>query len=269
MTISKPIQRFSSRLRLRMLSAVMGVGLLFNAAPSHAIFGVGDIVFDPGQFYEMVAEWYEQGQEFYKTAEHYKAQIKSYQAQIAKLTNIAYSLGIKPGQKLDPVDPDYLVAERCGAGKGLLGSLNPLNFGPNDDIQQQQLGLCASIQMMHNRKYNDTVTFLAENQKAMIDDFDQLQNGTSKVETVGDSNRAAQIGLRMTAKMEARIRDYETKMKAYDSYIASLENNQRVLAKTALKGQKSNQLLGTLVKTVTLKTALGLGSVDDAELKGE
>ena len=257
--------RPSHRLALPLAAALtLALGL---SAPVHQARATGMPVFDASSLIQMVIDYQAKLSQWYTTVEQYQKEVASFQAQIAQITNIAYAMGIKPGQSLEPVADDYLVTERCGAGKGVLGSLNPLKFGANDDLQEQQLALCASIQMMHNRKYNDTVKFLADNQKEMVKELNQFNAQAATANNLGNSSKSAQSGVSLTAAQQGRINNYQTQMQAYDSYIDSLENTQRVLAKSALKGKKSNQLIGTLVKTATLKTALELGGVSDEELR--
>lgn len=247
---------FSHAVRLRVLSAAMGATLLFSAAPSHAIFGVGDIVFDPAALARMVWEYAENLGKWYTTVEQYQKEVASFQAQIAQITNIAYSLGIKPGQTLDPVPANHGVAERCGENAiAALGRLITLN--PSGDIVAQQKQICANIQMTQNRKYNDTVKFLADNQKEMVKELNQFNQQAATAKNIGDSNKAAQSGVSLTAAQQGRINHYQTQMQAYDAHIATLTSQQQNLARLAMKGKPG--VVGTLVKTATLKTALEIG----------
>lgn len=247
-------------LRMHLAAAVLGTGMLFNAQPSHAIFGFGDIVFDPGAFYQMIVDYGQVITEYYERYEHYQKQVASMQAQISSAQNMLLSLGIKPGQQLQEVPANHLVKERCGnppfSLAGLLGKIaSPSATG---NIREQQQIYCAGIQMMHNRKYNETVKFLGENLQHMENDITEMQNRNKTYTTDGDNNKGDQNADAVMAKMEARYKNWETQMLAYDNYIKALENNQRILAQMALKGK--GDAIGKLVQTATLQTALSVGN---------
>lgn len=239
-------------------SLTLALGLVVPVQQAQAF-----VFFDPTNFFANLGGWvediYEYGTEAKRwsdTAQQYKNEYDSFMAQIAQITNIAYSLGIKPGQKLDRIPEDHGVADRCGENAmAALGRLITLN--PSGNIVNQQKQICASIQIMQNKKYNETVAFLADNQKEMIKDFDQFKQQANKAKNIGDSNKAAQDGVSLTSKLQSRISNYQTQMQAYDAYIATLTNQQQNLARIAMKGKAG--VVGTLVKTATLKTALNIG----------
>jgi len=59
---------------------------------SHAIFGVGDIVFDPVQTTKAVAEYAEQAKRWVEEVNHYKSQIEAYEKELLAATEIRDSV---------------------------------------------------------------------------------------------------------------------------------------------------------------------------------
>ncbi|HIP29882.1 MAG TPA: type IV secretion system protein, partial [Sulfurospirillum arcachonense] len=62
------------------------------ATSSHALFGVGDIVFDPVQTGKAVAEYAEQAKRWSDEILHYKAQIEAYEKELLAATEIRDSV---------------------------------------------------------------------------------------------------------------------------------------------------------------------------------
>ena len=124
--------RPSHRLALPLAAALtLALGL---SAPVHQARATGMPVFDASSLFQMVIDYKAKLSQWYTTVEQYQKEVASFQAQIAQITNIAYSMGIKPGQTLDPVPENHGVAERCGenaiAALGRLITLNPSGGNP-------------------------------------------------------------------------------------------------------------------------------------------
>lgn len=185
----------------------------------------------------------------------WRQQIAGMQAQIASIQNMFMTLGIQPGPQMDEVPRNYNVPQRCG-GISLSTLTTVFNVNGSGDIYQQQKQVCANIQMMQNDKYNETVRFLRDSYQAVQTDFNMLRQKQASATNVGDSNKVAQDADAAIYKQKARYDDWQSRMIAYDGYIATMRENQKLLAQTALKGSKTNQVLGQIGKTAILVGAL-------------
>ena len=72
--------------------AVSIVTVSIMATQSFAIFGVGDIVFDPVQTAKAVAEYAKKAQRWAKEINHYKSQLKAYEKELLSATKIRDSV---------------------------------------------------------------------------------------------------------------------------------------------------------------------------------
>lgn len=235
-------------------------GLSLAIALAIGVAGMATIFIPrPAQAFAIVctncSNWMTQIPEYAAKIAHYKKQVDAMKAQIASIQNMFLSLGIQPGPEMDEVPDNYRVAERCG-GFSLSSLSTVLNINGSGDIYEQQKQVCANIQMMQNIKYNHTVKFLRESYYEMRKDFDALQQKQKSARTQGDAIVAAQDADSVFYKQEARYKDWQSKMQAYDSYIAIMQENQKLLAQMALKGTKTGKLLGQIGKTAILEAAL-------------
>ncbi|PSD25227.1 hypothetical protein C7E13_00330 [Stenotrophomonas maltophilia] len=199
------------------------------------------------------AEYAEQAERWKRTLDQYAQALVKVQAQMRKI-------GLPEGQPLVPVPADYLVAETCGSKSSFSpGDLfKSLVFNPTGDIKEQQTQICVNIRMMQNRKYNDSVMFLAQSIPQMesglkeIFDLRILSNDQGNVQ--GSDSEAT----RMANNLEVAAQSWEGRMRSYDAYIEVMEANQKIVAQAALKGDPTKTLASDLVKTVALKTALSI-----------
>lgn len=244
----KPHRMFS--LSFAMALGLVGVAGVFMPRPAQAIVCANCSTW--------VADLIEYGQKLVRWADDaakWQQQIQGMQNQIAQIQNMFLSLGIQPGPQMNEVPQNYMVAERCG-GITMSSLTQVLNVNGSGDIYQQQKQVCASIQAMQNTKYNETVRFLRDSSTQMQQDFTRLQQQYARATNLGNNTKASQDADAVMTKQKMRFDDWETRMKAYDAYIATMQNQQRLLAQIALKGSRTNQALGQIGRTVILEQAL-------------
>lgn len=193
--------------------------------------------------------------EYADNLNRWRQQAADMQRQIARLQNMALTLGIRPGQDLREVDENQNVAERCG-GFNLSALTQIFNVNGSGDIYQQQKQTCANIQRMENTKYNETVRYLRSFADEANQDFRNLQNASRSSTDPGDLMKALQDSSNTLNKQEMQFKDFQNKMYAYDSYISVQRQNQKLLGQIALKGSRTNQVLGQLGRTAILEAAL-------------
>lgn len=250
---------FARRPVMALAAAVtLSLGLATPVHNAHAIFSdVPHIIVQGVEFIQQAGRWG-------KTIQQYKQAYDNYMAQLKSLQNMFISLGLKPGQPLKKIPEDHNVEQRCGSGGSFsLASLvkKVFTIDPNGDIQKQQREICASIQMMQNTKFNLTVDFLNEHAEQSTQEFNDFSARASQVVNPGDSDTVAQDAANMEAAQRTRMENFQNKIRAYDSYIEIMRENQRLLAQSALK-PRSKKLIGTLVGTASLQVALPLNGVD-------
>ncbi|MFC6839156.1 hypothetical protein [Xanthomonas theicola] len=209
-----------------------------------------------------VKEYAEQAERWKRTIDQYQQQLQHYQQQLIKLqrlqlgdSNMADNFAERP--------QDYGLEDRCpGAGQsglaGLMQQFKAILPNKNGGMVEEQLKVCARIGMAQNAQYNETVRML----KRLIERNQQFKK---QIEAQRDSVGTSQGGLaandnevRRFATKNAMDLDYwQAQMKAYDSYILALKDDQSRLARRALDGNKDD-LLGQVVQAAALKAALSI-----------
>ena len=64
------------------------------STPSYAIFGVGDIVFDPSAFSQQIINYMNMVQQYMTQAQQYATQLQQYAAQVRNLQNLNYMIDL-------------------------------------------------------------------------------------------------------------------------------------------------------------------------------
>jgi len=235
-----------------------------GAGNSYAIFGVGDIVFDPAQLAKMVADWYEQGSQWVKEYNQWKQQ---YDAFTSQMQNMQSLIGLPGGTTFEKVnEKTFMVEESCGEAygggfSGLLGRFTGIDL--RGDMFKQRYDMCANIQMMKNRKYNEMVDYMTETNDKMNASLSGVYNKfvTGNL-TQGDMSQANLQMQKANAEIQKSNEQFQARMQAYDTYIAVQTSAQGSLTKTAMRGNAG--LIKKLATTAALGAALcGGGQCSD------
>ncbi len=127
---------------------------------SHAIFGVGDIVFDPVQTAKAVAEYAEQGKRWVEEINHYKSQIEAYEKELLAATEIRDSVQfMKDIQEFNDFTKNYSL-DFLDLKDDILGN-------PKSQVGQHAKQLFDKYQLFDDCKYdymNDSQQKICENQ---------------------------------------------------------------------------------------------------------
>jgi hypothetical protein len=158
--------------------------------------------------------------------------------------------------------PTYLMAQTCKGGStiSLSSLMSAFSLNPNGKIKEQQREICQRIVLSENAKYNESVKMLKKVRKtsdAITAISEKLPSKPTKGEIDSLQNNIDQLQLRASADMQYTT----TVITAYDNYIASLQQNQTLLTKSAMSGNNGDDdILGmaarTFVQGAVLKTAL-------------
>lgn len=243
--------------RTRLRALVVAAALMMGTQNAYAGWPVIDITSIMGE----VRSWIDDTTEYAKEAVRWddmKKQIDSIRNIFSALN---FAIGLAPGEKLVKVDPRYMVEETCGSDTGGLSIstvMAVMGMDIGGDLKKQQQQICVNIQMMQNRKYNESVDFLDRTIKqaetAMAENF-ASRNGSEN--SVGSVQAATSDTARLGNQLNVIAQQWNTQVQAYDAYIETMEQRQNLLAKVALKG-KRNKLAKDLVQTAALKAALSI-----------
>lgn len=160
------------------------------------------------------------------------------------------------------------IEERCQGGSGNMLSdlISSFGLNMNGDIVAQQKALCTYIVIMQNKKYNDQVDamnkLLQDTQNDIKRQISELKSseGTTAVST-NQATAAANI-----QQVLANYQQAQQRIQMYDSIIGTLKDDQKELARRALKGDNGSSMIasaaGAVVSTLALKGALMVNESD-------
>ncbi len=189
-------------------------------------------------------------------AERFIDTTQNWAQKLAQFKQIIASPIMPTGVTLKPVAAEWNVVERCGAGSilSLSGLMAALDMNPGGDIAAQQRNICAAIQMLENRKYNETILVVQKTMPDMRKVLDEIKGIRLRTKKEGGMTEAFTNAAVSNAYMEADFSAWEKQIGTYDGQIRALTKMQQMLAQRALKGSPSP--LGTVVKAAALKAAL-------------
>lgn len=241
--------------RTRLRATVLAAALLMGTNSAHA---GGMPVIDFASIMGQIRGWISDTTQYAKEVTHFD-QMKEQIDNIRDIFNMFnFAIGLPDGEALTKVNERYLVQETCGddaAGLSMTTVMSVLGMDVNSDLKAQQQQICVNIQMMQNRKYNDSVEFLDLTiQQAEAEAMNIMQAASSN--SVGATSAATRDATRLNNKLNLLAQQWGTRMQSYDAYIATMEKRQNLLAKTALKGKK--RLARDLIQTAVLKGALSI-----------
>ncbi len=251
------------RLCSRMVVVVL---LAASSVTAHAQWLVQDVtnigynyeqlLAEKGEYLETAARWAD-------TVSHYQQQIAHYQQQLVKvqtLVNSLQNIGLPTMQTMSEVPDNYLVAESCPSGSGAVMSAveGVFSLDLSGNLQTQQRQICVNIRTVQNRKYNEAIRYIRDTQPK-VELFSQQLNAMRALNNnQGTVQASSYEASRMSAQIEAQSQAWMVRNQAYDAYIATMEQNQRVLARHALTG--STQVISQLIQTAALQGALKVGT---------
>ena len=248
-------RRFASR-RARIAALLIALAMGTNSA------NAGMPVVDYLGILWKIRQWIDDVQEYAVEAKRW-TQTEEHMKQLEAIFDpLRFSMDMPPGAQLQQVDEDYLVAERCGADPSKFGwkqLVGKVSFGQGANWQAQQHQLCTSIQRTHNRRFNETVYFLTNTMDQAYKEMQRNMDSRKGSDNSAGGVQATQSDTeRLGNELNVMAQTWSTRMQAYDATIASLQEQQRILAKAALRGDPKKRLLGDVVQIVTLEKALKL-----------
>ncbi len=240
----------------------LAAGLLLALGLSAGQANAQMVVNDPVSIANALQEYAEQAKRWTDTVKQYQQQLEHYKQQLISLQRLNFAQSTMPDTFAER-PADYGLEDTCpGArGSGLAGLIQQFkSLAPNmqGKLGEEQLKVCARMVLAKNAQYNASADML----KRLIqrnEQFKQVQaqrdkGGTSQGALAANDNEVH----RFVAQNAMDLDYWQAQMKAYDTYIASLKDDQSRLATAALDGSNNGWLapLGQIVQAATLKAAL-------------
>lgn len=195
--------------------------------------------------------------EYAKQAQRWQVQYDQYMQQLVNVQAQLRTVGLPEMQALVPIEETYMVKETCGGnGHGFQQIWAMVDMQNDASVRSQQLQICVNIRMMKNKKYNDSVDYLTHSipgMKKVLADIHAVRASSNDQGTVQGADSES---LRAANQLETSGLEWQGRMMAYDAYIETMQENQRILASEALKGSRSKRLVRSVVQSAALKRAL-------------
>ncbi|MEI2455535.1 MULTISPECIES: DUF4141 domain-containing protein [Lysobacter] len=239
--------------------AVLAAGCVLGIGSANAQW----VVTDPGHTIQNIvtqikgfAERYGQHIKEYTKLQQ---QVQHFQQQVIQISSMLQSIGMptqQPWAEISNSERNKRITDRCSTGGGgLLGSLaSVFKLNPNGDLAEQQKQICANIVTAKVDKYNYTVRFATQTLPQIEKQIKDLESQRKQNNKQGNLETVANDSTRLANSMSASFQIYQGQMQAYDNYVLQMEDEQRELVKTAMKGR--NDILGSVFKGVALDKAL-------------
>lgn len=209
------------------------------------------------QLAQSVAEYSRQGLQYAKQLDQYYQQVEQYKQLLMTVTSIGTHISLT-SNRLKPIyDPAPLIDQNCAgpSGGSIVGSLATSiasAISPSESITASQQQICADIVTLQVDEYNRTV--------AMLDQLDQYGGTLQKlgkladeVNSLGTTSGATTQAATFSAITAHAMQDWQTAIAGDEAVIKALNQQQSILAKTALNG--SSSILGDLVQTAAFAAA--------------
>jgi hypothetical protein len=256
----------SARLKAAVLTVALGLSLTAGNVQAQAVVEIGGNLFTNimNQVNTALTQVEAVG-EYAETASRWTRELQQFRDMMNSIDSMVSTLGLPMGVNLKKVPENFMVAEKCGGNPGDLGGILSSALGSlvgvslEGKIKQQQMEVCVSAQRMRNRQYNEMVDYMTTTMGQMNSMKSLLANfrGTG-TRTSGQMDGAIYEVQKTNGEMEQAKSEFESRMKAYDTYIAAMDKTQAVLAQTTLRGKPS--IMGEVIKTAALATALKVGN---------
>lgn len=234
----KTRQRVSSKGRVA--AGVMACALLAGGSADATGIPVVDALHIVQTTYGHYAKYVQDALQYAKEISQWKQTYDHYRQQLIAGSLYQGQAGQMP--VFEKRDPDQGLAESCPTPHG------------TDPLAWRQLGLCQKIVRAQNAQYNEIVKILETANKR----DDELQAIYADRQAVGtDQGRLAANDNQLEsfqARVQMDLQYASLVVSTYDSYLATLKEDQVRLAQETLTGKSA--LLGDVVRGAALKAAL-------------
>jgi hypothetical protein len=228
------------------------LGCIFVAGSAQAVLPV----IDPGHisttYTSWLGQWSKEAAQWAKEGQRWMQQYQHMQQQLIQLQGFMSTSMPMTG---DFKERDEIYGmEQCGGDGSTIDWSEVIAPDMNGDITDQQLKICQKTVLAKNKQYNETVRMLKKLRERGAE-FKQIETrrgavGSNQGKLEANDNDVSRFNTRMQMDLDY----WQATMKAYDSYIVSMNQDQERLANQALKGP--SRVFGTVMQGVALKAAL-------------
>ncbi|GAA0254495.1 hypothetical protein [Rhodanobacter caeni] len=209
------------------------------------------------QLAQTVEQYTKQGMQYAKQIEQYQTQLEQLHNILTKIQDLGTGISLVPKnlEKLTEDQSNQLVDQACpGAPPGAVvsGVISNLLGSTKQPITVRQQLICRKIVLLQVDEYNIVAEALSQ-LNAQASTVQKLNDIVNSISTIGESNSATSQAQQYMAQLQTASDTWKKQIDADEAAIATLQQQQGVLAKVALNG--SNTVLGHLVNAVALKAA--------------
>jgi hypothetical protein len=191
--------------------------------------------------------------------------------------NLGFAATLTPNNKLQKIgDVSGYISQACpspsgssaaGAGAGSssqpLTSLTTISAIGGSDVSQK---ICQELIQLRVQSFNETID-MANRFEQYSQQLASIDNKRTSSNTHGDVQALTNEAARTTAKLQAEMGFWRTRIDAYDAAIKFHEGQQNTLTKTAMKGTRNGDTTadsfgrmnpGQLVQAAAIAAALAV-----------
>lgn len=207
------------------------------------------------QLVQTVEQYTKQGMQYAKQVQEYEMQLQQYQQLVMKVEGLGTDVSIIPTHLQAISDPAALISQNCpGPSSGSVVSSVVSSiasaFLPGDPIAKSQQQICAKIATLQVDKYNKTVIILND-LNTYGGSLQKLNDLANHITNVGNASNTTSQAETISVTMARSMHDWKISVAADEALIDALENQQKILAKVALRGSQ----LGNVVQAAAFATA--------------
>lgn len=200
--------------------------------------------------------------EYAKTLRRWNDTLTNWERKLAKYEQLIANGGFNRNIPIEHIDPRFNVDEQCGPGAGLslsgLATMLSSKFTGATNIAEKRREICTAIQLLSNKKHNDTVDMMMQVLPRMQGYLNEIAGIRSLLNTEGSLAESTNNSLQSANSIELEFQQWERGNELIDQYIVALQRQQQVLTSNALNGERttSKLLAGTLIQAGTIGLAL-------------
>lgn len=186
----------------------------------------------------------------------YQQEIQQYEQLLMQVQSLTSNVSFLPNTLKTIDSPNELIDQNCPGTPGVAGLIQSLasSVSPSQSIMVSQQQICANIVTLQVDEYNRTV-FIVNQMQTFGGSLQKLNDLANSVDTLGKTSSTTTQATTQTANMQEAMALWRTAIASDDALIASLEQQQKILAHVAMKG---NSVLGNLVQVGVLAGALAI-----------
>lgn len=195
--------------------------------------------------------------QYEKQVQQYATQLEQLRDMLTKIQSLGTGISLVPKtlQPLSGTDQEKLADQECpGTSLGGLvaGTISGLLGGADQPITERQNLICRQTIVLQVDEYNITAKALGE-LTAQASTVQKLSDIINSISTYGESSSATSQAQQFLSQLNLAGDTWQKQVDADEKMIATLRQQQGVLAKVALDG--SNTVLGNVVQAAALKAA--------------